>query len=892
MIRSTRTYSCNVCGKYSGCTIKGLRGHQALTACGDVVKARNAQADPNQFTSHRTQIEDLPPFPDPVEPTFAGAADDFHSAEGSRTSNKRRRVTVEEVEDEGDPPRLSRASFVSLDFTGAGSPVEGHAPNETSFERLQRERKEQGQDMWTPFKDREEWELARWLMLSGVSQGQVDTFSKLPIIQKRVKPTFRNKQTFFKLIDELPSVRGGWTCENLEVVGDIMKIDAKGNEVPMTETLELWMRNPVECIKELMQDTRFKEHLHYTPEKMYTSEQLDQRAVDEMWTGDWWWATQSASPQNVEQKLLPKGSTIAAVILASDETQLSTFSGDKKAWPVYLTLGNLPGSVRRKPSEQASILIGYIPVSKLECFSRSRRSLEGYRLFHDCMGKLLESLARAGNPLKGGVEMLCADGYVRAVYPLLAAYIADYPEQCLVAGCKENRCPKCLSHSDRLGDPLHSVLRDPGQTMAALKASANGNDESVDQWGIRKITPFWAHLPLCNIFHCFTPDILHQLHKGVFKDHLVKWSTDSLPHEKQSQRRNEIDVRFQSMPRHVKLRHFRRGISLVSQWTGNEYKNMEKVFLGVLSGAAPVEVVSCVRAVLDFIYYSQFQLHTDDTLSKMEDSLRRFHETKEAAFVDTNIREDFNIPKIHSMNHYVPMIRSHGVAIGFNSEWSERLHIDFAKEAYRASSKKDYTKQMAKWLDRREAIHNFERFLSWALDEEISDIGGEDSEEDETVDMEEQFKETADAVEENCSTLPSTMTRVDARGIALHPRESFCSFAKRPPLHLSIDTLESQYGCDRFVYCLEAFLVERNMRAQDYWNTKPGFYEVYKRLQIIPPHFPEAGNDSKYETIRATPSFQRNKGYVPSHFDTVLARKSLHDVTGLKGAFDLVDNGL
>lgn len=41
------------------------------------------------------------------------------------------------------------------------------------------------------------------------------------------------------------------------------------------------------------------------------------------------------------QKLLPKGVTIAPVILASDKMQLSHFSGDKSAWPVYLTIGNI-----------------------------------------------------------------------------------------------------------------------------------------------------------------------------------------------------------------------------------------------------------------------------------------------------------------------------------------------------------------------------------------------------------------------------------------------------------------------------------------------------------------------------------------------------------------------
>ncbi|KAJ3846007.1 hypothetical protein EV368DRAFT_53336, partial [Lentinula lateritia] len=420
------------------------------------------------------------------------------------------------------------------------------------------------------------------------------------------------------------------------------------------------------------------------------------RAIDEMWTGDWWWAT---------QKLLPEGSTIAPIILASDKTQLSTLSGDKSAWPVYLTLGNIESSVRRKPSEQASILIGYIPVSKLECFTKDARSVEGYRLFHDCMGMLLEELIVAGDPHKGGVKMLCSDGKIRFVFPLLAAYVADFPEQCLVVCCQENRCPKCTAQEKELGDPLHSILRDPDRTIQSLQKAANGDNTSAVTLGLCPITPFWASLPLCNIFHCITPDILHQLHKGVFKDHIVKWSTRAVTGKSKKEREKEVDTRFQSMPRHPTLRHFKQGISLITQWTGHEYKNMEKIFLGVISGATESgEIVLCVRAILDFIEYSQFSLHTNESLERMDEALRTFHAHKDAAFVDTGIRQAFNIPKVHSMNHYTPMILSIGAAPGYNTEWSERLHIDFAKLAYRASNKRDYIKQMTCWLDRREKV--------------------------------------------------------------------------------------------------------------------------------------------------------------------------------------------
>ncbi|KAI6013490.1 hypothetical protein PISMIDRAFT_64138, partial [Pisolithus microcarpus 441] len=234
----------------------------------------------------------------------------------------------------------------------------------------------------------------------------------------------------------------------------------------------------------------------------------------------------------------------------------------------------------------------------------------------------------------------------------------------------------------------------------------NKQSRKFDIQGLHTVyKPFWKDLPFTDIFACITPNILHQLHKGVFHDHLVQWCT-SLMGEK------EIDVRFQAMTRFPTLCHFKKGISTISQWTGLEHKEMQRVFVGLLSGIVSNDVLIVARALLDFIYYAQFQKHTDMTLRAMQDSLKMFHEYKHV-LIELEVHQDFNIPKLHSLQHYVTSIRALGSADGYNTEYPERLHIDYAKEAYQASNKCDYVEQMALWLQRQEAVCHKSAYLDW-----------------------------------------------------------------------------------------------------------------------------------------------------------------------------------
>ncbi|EPQ55314.1 hypothetical protein GLOTRDRAFT_129596 [Gloeophyllum trabeum ATCC 11539] len=621
--------------------------------------------DEQASSSHSTTgLDQLgsPLLPVPPNSTIASSADGLHPPE---------------PEAEDSEPVTGRERFVE-GFPGIAG--QGLRREETRFDKLRRTQEERRQAVWDPFVDEEEWELARWLA-KNVGQNQIDEFLKLSITRNRTKPSYKNKQSLNDKIDALPATGAPWVQEIITIAGDQFGEDGR----LMEEEVELWYQDPVECIHELMGNPAFSGKQAYAPERVYADAAGRNRMYDEMWTGDWWWDVQSK---------LPPGATVAPVILASDKTQLSRHRGDKEAWPVYLTIGNIEKATRRLPSSHAMILIGYLPVAELACISEKARSAVGYKLYHFCMRRILESLVKAGSE---GVEMVCADRWVRLVFPILAAYVADHPERCLIACCKQNRCPQCLVDATELGELLDGLrYRDAQRTKKILEHKATGRRvRAYLEEGLRPVDkPCWTDLPHTDIHRCFMPDLLHQVHKGIIKDHLVQWCIRIAGKE-------EVDARFSRMTDHPDIRHFTHGISGISQWTGTESRELKKVLIGVVNGAVQPAVAKAAQALLDFSYYAQFHTHTDETLDLLQAALREFHEYKDI-FLQSGTRDDFNFPKMHAILHYIDSIRSRGSADGYSTELPERLHINFAKAAYRATNKRENS-AFTTYLDWRRA---------------------------------------------------------------------------------------------------------------------------------------------------------------------------------------------
>src|SRR5258708_7598556 len=136
------------------------------------------------------------------------------------------------------------------------------------------------------------------------------------------------------------------------------------------------------------------------------------------------------------------------------------------------------------------------------------------------------------------------------------------------------------------------------------------------------------------------------------------------------------------------------------------------VDLPVAGGMDSARIIKAVHALLDFLFLAQYESHTSDTISWMQDQLRQFHENK-VVFLDLSMRMQFNLPKLHSLSHYTSSIELFGTTDNYNMEQLERLHIDLVKDAYCATNHKEEYSQMTKWLERHEKVQQYMAFINW-----------------------------------------------------------------------------------------------------------------------------------------------------------------------------------
>ncbi|KAJ6475861.1 hypothetical protein DFH09DRAFT_952625 [Mycena vulgaris] len=733
--------------------------------------------------------------------------------------------------------RFHRKPFIEkYPGTSAGKPVSSII-SETSEQAYKSSLADSaGTNPYAPFTSKMDWEIAKWAKLRGSGSTAFTDLLHIDGVRESLNLSYETSAELNKIIDDKLPGRPKFTRSEVVVNGEVF---------------HLYSRDILECVRALWGDTSFAPYLFVVPERHYIDKEKTIRMYHNMHTGKWWWSTQEAVEKD------HPGATIIPIIISSDKTQLTVF-GNKTAYPVYMTIGNIPKEIRRKPSRRAYVLLGYLPTSRMKNVKNKaarRRILAN--VFHACMSHILAPLKDAGIT---GISMTSGDGVTRRGHPIYATFVGDYPEQALVTAIKTGECPTCEVPRDELGEDAAYPLRDLEKILDALDSLDSGPTvyaAACAEAGIKPIYhPFWEGLPYTNIFQAISPDILHQLYQGIVK-HLIAWLTECVGEA-------EIDARCRRLPPNHNIRLFMSGISNLSRVTGKEHDQISRFILALIidvklpDNLSPSRLLSAVRGLLDFVHLAQYPMHTSETLAHLDNSLQRFHDNK-SIFVELGIQDDFNLPKLHSCTHYIMYIKLFGTTDNYNTEYTERLHIDLAKDAYRSTNFKDEFPQMTLWLERKEKIYRHERYIQWRLD--------------------------------GSPAPPSTETLPP--GIIYERR---LKMTKNPSLKaVRLTRLAADYGAKFFRDALARYVIHLNYptlsrsqietRSQDLafsFNSIPVFHRI--KFTTEDPYTARGPEDSVVDSIHVQPQrILKNGELLPARFDTALINDGTGGMSGVAG---------
>ena len=101
---------------------------------------------------------------------------------------------------------------------------------------------------------------------------------------ERAGLSFRSNYQLNKLFEALPTAGPKWRSHIVKITGDLVGPDGK----QLTEDSEMWSRNILEVIQELLENVTYGKDMVFAPKYEYNDAEKTNRSYSEMWTGDWW----------------------------------------------------------------------------------------------------------------------------------------------------------------------------------------------------------------------------------------------------------------------------------------------------------------------------------------------------------------------------------------------------------------------------------------------------------------------------------------------------------------------------------------------------------------------------------------------------------------------------
>ncbi|KAG2153067.1 uncharacterized protein EDB93DRAFT_1239862 [Suillus bovinus] len=215
-------------------------------------------------------------------------------------------------------------------------------------------------NLYYPFSGRRDWQVAAWLLRSGLSMSNIDSFLSLEMV-KDLTLSFSSAKELQGRAEMLPS----GPCWMSKVIPTL-----HATKSPVV----LYWRDPLECIASVFNNPLFHNCIDFRPRKVYTTTEKQCRVYTEWMMGNDAWDMQAA---------IPSGTNITAL------------TGDRVAHPLLISLANIHMNIRLKSSSGAFVLTALLPVLK---FVHKKKQMKGVledRLIHQCLDIVLEPLKQA-----------------------------------------------------------------------------------------------------------------------------------------------------------------------------------------------------------------------------------------------------------------------------------------------------------------------------------------------------------------------------------------------------------------------------------------------------------------------------------------------------------------
>jgi hypothetical protein len=205
-------------------------------------------------------------------------------------------------------------------------------------------------------------------------------------------------------------------------------------------------------------------------------------------------------------------------------------------------------------------------------------------VLNEVLRRILQPLTFKHNPSaeSGYSNGLCADGNFGHCKPVLAAWLADYPEYNDLHHLERHVCFWCECPYNKLGDYVPSDKQHPQWDQSRYRtlsdANTKGANAELSSCHVHSGFNVFRHIP-CIVSDLPKPDLLHTMQIGIL-DHLQKWILHFMKTHKRLDKYNAI---WLSVPADHDLTAKNLSYEEVSQWNGKQMKKMSRYLLGVVN---------------------------------------------------------------------------------------------------------------------------------------------------------------------------------------------------------------------------------------------------------------------------------------------------------------------